>query len=77
MKADWIDSCVDAAKRVAGDADQVVAERLKAELKSDLSVRGFRPKELGDLADQLISLSPVVSIASDTDSADADQNDIS
>jgi hypothetical protein len=77
MKADWIETCVNAAQRAAGDVNQVVAERLKAELESCLSIRGLRPKELGELADQLISLSSVVPIASDTDSPDADQCDLS
>jgi hypothetical protein len=76
VKADWIGTCVDAAQQAIGDADHVVAERLKAELETRLSIRGLRPKELGELADQLASLLWVAPIASDTDSADADQHDL-
>lgn len=77
MKEDWIEACVDAAREAAGDVAPVVAERLKVELKSGLSVRGLRPGELGELADQLISLSSAAPVASDMDSADADQHDLS
>jgi VIT1/CCC1 family predicted Fe2+/Mn2+ transporter len=76
VKADWIEICVDAAQQATSDADQVVAERLKAELETRLSIRGLRPKELGELADQLMSLLSVAPIASDTDSADADRHDL-
>ena len=74
MKHDWIETSVDAALQAVGDPDPVVAERLKVELKSCLSIRGLRPKELGELADHLIGLLPIAPVASDTDSADADQH---
>jgi hypothetical protein len=76
VKPDWIETCVDAAQQATSDADHVVAERLKAELESRLSLRGLRPKELGELADQLMSLLSVAPIASGTDSPDADQHDL-
>ena len=77
MKADWIETCVDAAQQATGDGDQAIAEHLKAELESRLSIRGLRPRELGELADQLVSLSCAAPLTSGVDSPDAYQDDLS
>ncbi len=56
-----------------GDVASVVAERLKVELETQLSLRSLRPKESSELADQLVSLSS--SAASQmADPTDADQS---
>jgi hypothetical protein len=73
MSASWIESCVDAAQRAIGGIDTVVAQRLKVEIETQLSVRGLRPKELGELADQLLNLC----LPTEADRTDANQGDLS
>ena len=75
MKADWIDGCIDAARQAIGEVDTVAAERLKVAMETQLSIRALRPKELSDLADELMSLSSVALLTGDMDSTDADQSD--
>jgi hypothetical protein len=75
VKADWIDGCIDAARQAIGEVDPVAAERLKVAMETQLSIRALRPKELRDLADELMGLPSVDSLTSDMDSTHADQSD--
>ena len=52
MKAEWIERCVNAAGQATGDVASLLAERLRVELQTKLSLRSLRPKESNELADE-------------------------
>jgi hypothetical protein len=76
VETDWIARCIDAAREAVSEVDSAVADRLKTDLEAQLSIGTLRPRELNELADQLVSSvsrgpsSPGVHIT------DADQGDL-